>query len=343
MTVPGSTSGSSVTPGKTPQESTRDGQTALYRFFDSSDALLYIGITVRLRTRFREHARANATSWWPQVSYHTVSWFPTKAEAKSAERDAIRKERPTHNVVHSTRQIAKGRRRVGKEQPTSTFGDSLLPALRRHFENSPFTAADVKHVTDLSRSGADKLMRALAERRDVIIVGTRHEVTADGRRWDSALYLLPIHQWISSESGNPLPPEQIPTSRPPIRRQPVPRPRKSRTETPRSIPQDVDLPPMVTFTTGAELLVKVGLVDSITREGVRFISRSPDWPFGPGKQHQYGKAGSAQTMDTFVFLEYFSSGPRRGGAKRRNLSVPPEIRNVPSSAPHDHCYSGSVR
>ena len=69
------------------------------------------------------------------------------------------------------------------------------------------------------------------------------------------------------------------------------------------------LPPAVTFTTGAALLVKLHIVDSITREGVRHIATSKryanHWPFGPGKDHPYGEASGALLMATGPFLEFF--------------------------------------
>ena len=71
----------------------------------------------------------------------------------------------------------------------------------------------------------------------------------------------------------------------------------------------------VTFTTGAQLLIDEGLVESITPDGLRYIARSADdWPFGdePGR-HPYVMVGNARTMETGVFLAYFKEGPPRGG------------------------------
>jgi hypothetical protein len=69
------------------------------------------------------------------------------------------------------------------------------------------------------------------------------------------------------------------------------------------------LPPAVNFTTGAALLVKLKIVDSITREGVRHIATSEryekHWPFGPDKEHPYGEASGALWMATEPFLEFF--------------------------------------
>ena len=78
------------------------------------------------------------------------------------------------------------------------------------------------------------------------------------------------------------------------------------------------LPPVVTFTTGAALLMELGLVETITSEGLRYIAKTDeDWPFGEGRKHQYGKVGNAKTMETQAFLGYFRTGPPRGGRGRK--------------------------
>lgn len=86
-----------------------------------------------------------------------------------------------------------------------------------------------------------------------------------------------------------------------------------------------DLPPFVTFTTGAALLVEMDLVDSITPEGLRYHARkNPDWwRFGDRPdQLPYVMAGTVRTMETGAFLEMFKDGPRRGGLG--NKPQPPE-------------------
>lgn len=81
-----------------------------------------------------------------------------------------------------------------------------------------------------------------------------------------------------------------------------------------------DLPSFVTFTTGAPLLVELGLVDSITPDGLRYHARkNPDWwRFGDRPdQIPYVMVGPVRTMETGAFIEMFKDGPRRGGRGRK--------------------------
>lgn len=88
-------------------------------------------------------------------------------------------------------------------------------------------------------------------------------------------------------------------------------------------------PPAVTFTTGAALLVKEAIVDSITREGVRHIATSElyakYWPFGPDKEYPYGDAGGALLMATEPFIWFFEHVYRR--VDENGNVVPDAIRN----------------
>jgi hypothetical protein len=78
-------------------------------------------------------------------------------------------------------------------------------------------------------------------------------------------------------------------------------------------------PPVVTFATGADLLMRLGLCLHMTREGVRRIAyRHPDWPFGPDRPHPYWEIAKADVMETEPFLEFFQKHPivGRGPDKR---------------------------
>ncbi|MEV4381595.1 GIY-YIG nuclease family protein [Streptosporangium sp. NPDC049644] len=68
----------------------------LYRFFDQDGTLLYIGITESPLVRLDGHAATQP--WWGEVRSATYEHFQSRAEAREAELNAIRSERPAFNV-----------------------------------------------------------------------------------------------------------------------------------------------------------------------------------------------------------------------------------------------------
>jgi predicted GIY-YIG superfamily endonuclease len=71
----------------------------LYRFFDRSKSLLYVGISCSALRRFLEHK--SEKSWWSEISHSTLEHFETRQEALDAERAAIRNEKPKYNKIHN--------------------------------------------------------------------------------------------------------------------------------------------------------------------------------------------------------------------------------------------------
>ena len=71
----------------------------LYRFFDGSGTLLYVGISCSALRRFLEHK--NEKSWWPEIARSTLEHFDTRQQALDAEKAAIQKEKPKYNKVHN--------------------------------------------------------------------------------------------------------------------------------------------------------------------------------------------------------------------------------------------------
>jgi hypothetical protein len=74
-------------------------KTALYRHFDASGALLYVGIS--LNPVKRQQAHMNGANWSDDITRVDVQWFATRSEAEMAEWVAIRDENPLHNVRRS--------------------------------------------------------------------------------------------------------------------------------------------------------------------------------------------------------------------------------------------------
>lgn len=77
-----------------------DQRTALYRFFDANDQLLYVGITHNTTARFGQHAKNKAITWWPDVARQEVAWLDSRELAADAEIVAIKTEGPLHNLSH---------------------------------------------------------------------------------------------------------------------------------------------------------------------------------------------------------------------------------------------------
>ena len=69
----------------------------LYRHFDSSGALLYVGISVSTPARLAQHR--DSSEWFSRIDKITICHFETVADARNAEREAIATERPMFNCM----------------------------------------------------------------------------------------------------------------------------------------------------------------------------------------------------------------------------------------------------
>lgn len=72
-------------------------QTDLYRHFDASGRLLYVGVSLSAIGRLRQHRRES--HWSSEVATVMIEKFPTRADALRAERNAIIRENPKHNTI----------------------------------------------------------------------------------------------------------------------------------------------------------------------------------------------------------------------------------------------------
>lgn len=79
----------------------RDHPHVLYRMYDASRRLLYVGLTMNVSQRFATHR--GEKPWWPSVATIQLQHFATRSEVEAAERAAINAEQPRYNVVHKAR------------------------------------------------------------------------------------------------------------------------------------------------------------------------------------------------------------------------------------------------
>ncbi len=72
----------------------------LYRHFDKHGKLLYVGISLSAIYRLAQHQ--NASHWSFEIATVKIEQFADRKEALSAERKAIVKENPRHNLMRPT-------------------------------------------------------------------------------------------------------------------------------------------------------------------------------------------------------------------------------------------------
>lgn len=101
--------------------------TALYRWFDVADALLYVGISDGLSTRTGSHIKAS--SWMDFAARSTIERYPDRDEAKVAEKAAIKAEHPLFNHQHND--TPEARRRLVEYLLAQDRIDLLAPAVSR--------------------------------------------------------------------------------------------------------------------------------------------------------------------------------------------------------------------
>lgn len=77
--------------------------TVLYRYFDSDNRLLYVGITKNQSRRFSQHN--HKAQWIDLIHTATFQHFKTREEAFFAEAQAIKNEKPLYNIAGNEKAI----------------------------------------------------------------------------------------------------------------------------------------------------------------------------------------------------------------------------------------------
>jgi excinuclease UvrABC nuclease subunit len=71
----------------------------VYRFYSEEDRLLYVGSTKHPRGRLRDHLLDK--EWAQDICHVTFEHYTEPLEMAQAEIEAIKKEKPLHNIQHS--------------------------------------------------------------------------------------------------------------------------------------------------------------------------------------------------------------------------------------------------
>lgn len=120
-------------------------RTALYRLYGNDQQLLYVGISQDPARRFTDHT---SKPWWPAVTQQEITWYSTHSEARAAEVEAIKSEKPIHNVNDTVAELpsppeqkAKVRHRQIVDDLRTAIVDGRYPAGSR----IPTEVALMKH------------------------------------------------------------------------------------------------------------------------------------------------------------------------------------------------------
>lgn len=70
--------------------------TALYRHFNRTGELLYVGISLNALSRLDQHVKGS--HWSRDIASVTIEWLDSTADALKAEQQAIDNEKPLHNI-----------------------------------------------------------------------------------------------------------------------------------------------------------------------------------------------------------------------------------------------------
>lgn len=70
---------------------------AVYRFYNDTGALLYIGIAGSPKARFAQHAETKR--WWWEVATWLIDWYGSREEAAAVEAFGIVQENPAYNIA----------------------------------------------------------------------------------------------------------------------------------------------------------------------------------------------------------------------------------------------------
>ena len=77
----------------------QEGECSLYRHYDAFGRLLYIGISLSAVERLAQHKRES--HWVRQIARIDITAYGSRNDARLAERRAIKRESPAHNIIHA--------------------------------------------------------------------------------------------------------------------------------------------------------------------------------------------------------------------------------------------------
>lgn len=138
-------------------------RTAVYRYFNASGELIYIGVAADPDGRARQHEMYS--TWWPEVdpSRTTVRWHDTREAALDEEAEVIRDCRPRHNTVVPRR----------RPERSGVVLDSLPAMSLAVFRNKLAERIDLAHFrqvpTVVAKAGKPRALLIPHEWKDILL------------------------------------------------------------------------------------------------------------------------------------------------------------------------------
>ena len=111
-----------------------NGRTAVYRLYDRTGQLLYIGITCDLDERWHQHHAEKY--WWRDVERKDIVWVNTRDEARAIEYKATRIEKPLYDRLDRNGRLSEEEKRALEHQRV----DRAAEAIKRDIRSGVFPA-----------------------------------------------------------------------------------------------------------------------------------------------------------------------------------------------------------
>ena len=129
----------------------------LYRHFDKTGALLYVGISLSTVKRLSEHKQGS--HWYRDIVRVEIEHYETREEAIAAEIAAIRAENPLHNIQRHL-EVLKPTAMVAKSDQSIVVFKAM------------YSLSDAAGTLDISHN---MLLRLIDDKKiGFVIVGHRH-------------------------------------------------------------------------------------------------------------------------------------------------------------------------
>lgn len=156
--------------------------TQLYRHWDESGTLLYVGISYSSLKRLRQHEKT--ARWFKLVKSVTIEQFSNRKEAEIAEMVAIKSEKPLYNIVGVETTAVAGEKPFKWSKPKyKIVGKVLLNAkyLPTYYKIlSDLELGKIIYTGVYSKESVNELMTILKLSSPRILVNNRVQRSASG-------------------------------------------------------------------------------------------------------------------------------------------------------------------